>query len=246
MADWFENEELWRELFPFVFSEQRMQAANYEIEQILQLVAYNGLSVLDLCCGPGRHALILAQRGLQVTAVDRSPLLLDHAREQARKAEVDIEWVQEDMRDHLRPASYDLALNLFTSFGYFDDRADDQRVLANLHRSLRPGGTLLIEMASKEWIAGLEQYTTLERGTDGSVLIRHNDIVEDWSRVRNEWILIRDGKASTHVFHHNLYSGQDLKRSLRQAGFDNVRLFGDLDGHPFDRAARRLVAVATK
>ena len=77
------------------------------MEKILRLTGVGGGKVLDLCCGPGRHAVALAKRGFAVTAVDRTRFLLDHARARAAQAGLSVEFVLEDMRLHsprdLRP-----------------------------------------------------------------------------------------------------------------------------------------------
>src|SRR3989475_11807180 len=88
-----------------------------------------GATVLDLCCGPGRHALEFARRGFQVTGVDRTARYLETARTAARGAGLTIELVQEDMRSFHRPATLALALNLFSSFGYFAAASEDLTVL---------------------------------------------------------------------------------------------------------------------
>jgi ubiquinone/menaquinone biosynthesis C-methylase UbiE len=76
MPEWFEDESLWIETYPLMFSEQRFEMAEEEINKIIALVDFQGTSVLDLCCGPGRHAVILAKKGYSVTAVDRTRFLL--------------------------------------------------------------------------------------------------------------------------------------------------------------------------
>jgi SAM-dependent methyltransferase len=116
--EWFENDDFWREFYPFMFSDERFAATPDEVSRILALTQCNSGSVLDLCCGPGRHSVELAQRGFKVTGVDRSPFLLERAREYAVKSGARVEWVQQDMRNFIRRASFDLACSLFTSFGY--------------------------------------------------------------------------------------------------------------------------------
>ena len=69
---------------------------------------------------------------------------------------------------------------------------------------------------------------------------------DDWSRIRNEWIFIKEGRAKTFKFHHTIYSGQELKDRLYQVGFKRVKLFGDLDGGEYGANAKRLVAAAWK
>jgi SAM-dependent methyltransferase len=228
-----------------MFPENRIEAAEADVEQIVALAGFEGTEVLDLCSGPGRHSVALARRGLSVTGVDRSTFLLSRARERAAAAGVCVEWVQEDMRRFVRPGAFGLAVNLFTSFGYFDD-ADNQRVLDNLSRNLRPGGKAVIDVFSKERLARVFEATSSEVQPDGSVFIERREIYDDWHRVRNEWILIRDGEASTYRLDLAVYSGVELRDRLERAGFGAVRLYGGYGGEPYDREARRLVAVATR
>lgn len=75
---------------------------------------------------------------------------------------------------------------------------------------------------------------------------QRHEIFDDWTRIRNEWILIKDGVTKTFEFHHTLYSGQELKDRMFQAGFESVALYGDLAGDLYDTNAKRLVAVARK
>lgn len=187
---------------------------------------------------------MLAKRGCSVTGVDRSRFLLEKAEERAGAEGVQVEFIQEDMRNFVRPAAYDLALNFFTSFGYFNDREDDIKVLRNIYASLKPTGVCLLEMISKEWLARNLLATSSMEAPDGSLRVERHEIFDDWSRIRNEWILIREGRTKVFKFHHTIYSGQELKDRLYQVGFERVKLFGDLDGHEYGVNARRLVAAA--
>ena len=81
--EWFENDDFWRDFYPFMFPDERFAAAPDEVSRILALAQCSGGSVLDLCCGPGRHSVELARRGFRVTGVDRSPFLLAKAHELA-------------------------------------------------------------------------------------------------------------------------------------------------------------------
>src|SRR5262245_48037107 len=116
--EWYANERFWETFYPYLFTPQRWERTIGEVENVLALAQPGGKRVLDLCCGPGRHSLELARRGFQVTGVDCSPSLLVRAREASAKENLAIEWVQDDMRRFTRPNAFDLALNLFTSFGY--------------------------------------------------------------------------------------------------------------------------------
>ncbi len=244
--EWFENDRFWRELFPYMFHPARFEQTAAEVRDLVRLVKRRRGKVLDLCCGPGRHAVALAERGFTVTGVDCSPFMLRKARESARQAKVKIEFVRSDMRDFVRPGAFDLALSLWTSFGYFDRKDEDRQVLWQVHESLRPGGVLVMDVMGKERFASGFQPTTSTKYPDGAILVERHEIFDDWSRIRNEWILIRGTRATTFEFHHTFYSGQELRMMLEQAGFTSVALYGHLDGRAYGPDAPRLVAVARK
>ena len=244
--DWFADEEFWRATYPYMFPPERMEAAAGQVEQVLALAGVTGGAVLDLCCGPGRHSVEFARRGFAVTGVDRSPFLSGRARERALEAGVAVEWVLEDMRRFRRPGAYDLACSMFTSFGYFESEADDLQVLRNLCESLKPGGVLVMEMIGLECLARMWEDSWCEDYPDGMTVIKRACLRDNWTRVENDWILLKDGRSRTFHFEHSLYSARDHRNSLWRSGFADVRIFGDLAGSEYGISARRLVSVARK
>lgn len=108
--------------------------------------------VLDLCCGCGRHAIELWGLGYDVVGLDLSEELLDLACSRADECEMDVQFIRCDMREIPYEDHFDLIVNFFTSFGYFADDADNQRVLlaiagfsicTRLFSRSRRGGTWL-------------------------------------------------------------------------------------------------------
>lgn len=245
-AEWFDDDAFWEDLYPYMFSKERFDRSPEEMEKVLELTKPTGKEVLDLCCGPGRYSIAMAKAGFKVTGVDRTGFLLDKARERAAREDAEIEWVHLDMRDFVRPGCFDLVINMFTSFGYFDDKDEDMQVLGNMFTSLKPGGVVILEMAGKEWLARIFQSTISSTHEDGSRLVQVHEIFDDWSRIRNEWILIKDGQATSYHFHHTIYSGQEMKDRIKQTGFEDIKLFGNLDGDEYGYDASRLVVVARK
>jgi SAM-dependent methyltransferase len=244
--EWFDEDSFWRELYPFMFPEKRIADADEQVRKALALTKPVGKSVLDLCCGPGRCSIALAKKGYVVTGVDRTKYLLDKARAKAKAARVKIEWVQKDMREFVRTSSFDLVLNMFTSFGYFDDKREDVIVLENMLQSLRPGGGCLTEVLGKERLAKVLQPTISSVLRDGTVFVERHEIFDDWTRVRNEWIVIRDGRAKSFKFHHTIYSGQELRDRMERAGFVGLTLHGNLDGDDYGPNAERLIAIGRR
>ena len=244
--EWFDDDTFWRELYLFMFPEKRFADAAAQIGQVLQLAKPKGKAVLDLCCGPGRWAIPLAQKGFSVTGVDRTKFLLSVARAKAKAVRVKVEWVRADMRDFLRPESFDLVLSMLTSFGYFDRKNEDRLVLRNMFTNLKPGGVCLIDVAGKEQVARMYQPTSSDTLPNGDILVQRHQVFDAWSRIHNEWILVRKGRPNTFKFHHTIYSAQELRDRLTEAGFEDIRTYGTLTGDEYGPSAERLIVVAIK
>lgn len=246
MPEWFEDDEFWSTWYPTMFTEERFVQAASEVDQLLTLAGFETGNVLDLACGPGRHAIELAKKGCRVTGVDRSPFLLSKAKERALAAKMEVEWIEEDMRTFERADTFDLAINMFTAFGYFDDESDNLLVLKRLYSSLAAGGRLVIDVTSKEWLARNFEATSSSKTEDGFLVINRREIIDDWTRIRNQWILVKDTEVKSFEFHHMIYSGQELRDRLDSVGFQRVSLYGDLEGNEYGTEAKRLIAVAEK
>jgi SAM-dependent methyltransferase len=245
-ADWFSDDELWETTYPVMFPEKRFADSERETEEILSLIGRSKGAVLDLACGPARIAAPLAARGFAVTGVDRSPFLLARAKERAVEFGVALELVHSDMRDFVRPSAFDIALNLFTAFGYFRDDDDNQRVLDNVLASLRPGGVFVLDAMGKETLARIFNPSACDDMPGGGLFIRRSQAVDSWSRMENEWILVRDGVQRSFRLDHWIYSGREISQMMARAGFADVRVYGDYLGTPYGPGAKRLVVVATK
>jgi len=122
-----------------------------EIEGIVKLLALPpGSLMLDLARGHGRHAIPLAERGYRVTGQDLSEVFLNRARADAETRGVQVNWVHSDMREIPFVDEFDAIINIFTAFGYLESDAEDQLVLHQVHKALRPGGRLLLELMHRD------------------------------------------------------------------------------------------------
>jgi SAM-dependent methyltransferase len=249
MATWYDRDDFWETFRPSLFSKRRWEMAPAEVDSLLELTGLElDAHVLDLCCGPGRHALELARRGFRVTGVDRTAAYLDAARQKAADEGLEVEFVQEDMRRFARPGAFDMAINLFTSFGYFKDPADDLQVAKNLHASLKPGGKLVMEMMGREVLARIfrpRDWVWLDE-EEGVIMLEERKLGQSWGWMENTWILLRGSERKSYTLSHRLYAGTELASLLQQAGFTSVALFGGLEGIPYNQNARRLVTVAKR
>ncbi|HJP90587.1 MAG TPA: class I SAM-dependent methyltransferase [Pyrinomonadaceae bacterium] len=241
---WHEDDDFWCTFAPqIMFGEQAWQRARSDVDQLTTLLP-TGAAVLDLCCGPGRHALELARRGFRVTALDRTAFYLDQARAQAGTEGLEIEFVCDDMRQFVRPDSFDAIINLSTSFGFFEDPADDRKVIENAHRSLREHGLLIMDMKGKEVLArSFVERTWFEQ--DDKLFLLKRTVKKDWSWVEDLWIMLENGTRRQFVMAHRPYSAAELRLLLESCSFNPI-IQGDLTGAKYDHNASRLVAVARR
>ncbi len=243
---WYEDESFWKTFAPTLFNQERLDVTAEEIDQVIKLLGLEkDAEILDLCCGIGRHSLELARRGYNVVGVDLSEEYLAKARKQAQTEGLNIDFVRSDMRRFCLLESFDAVINMFTSFGYFENPAENKRVLTNIYCSLRQGGKLFMDIAGKEIIA--KEFSEREwRDQNGDIFLRESKISQNWSWCENKWMMLENGRLQEFNFGHRIYSAVELSGLLTACGFSSVSIYGDLTGAGYDHNAKRLIAVAQK
>lgn len=159
----------------------------------------------------------------------------------------EVEWVHADMRAFVRDSAYDLALCMFSSLGYFEDDADNRKVLDNVRRSLHPGGRFVLDVLGKEVLMRIFQPADVETVPGAGIYAVERRWADHGRKLENRWTVMReDGHVERFVMRHWVYSAADLDAMLAQAGFEDVRFFGDLSGAPYGPQAKRLIALASR
>ncbi|MFB6890158.1 class I SAM-dependent methyltransferase [Kitasatospora sp. NPDC056327] len=241
----FQDDDFWTEFHDFLFSEQRHEQAEQLLGSSPLLDLPAGSRVLDLCCGPGVFSVPLARRGHAVTGVDLSEPMLERARRLAEEAGAKVTFVRADARAYEAPGEFDVVLNMFTSFGYFEDPADNARVLRTMHDSLTPGGTLVLDLAGKELLARrVTPPKVVRRGED--LVVQTDTVLDDWARLRSDWVMVRGDRVTRATLVWFVYSAVELRRMAEEAGFGRIEVFGGFDGRPYDENADRLVLRAVR
>lgn len=238
--DWFEDEDLWVGFADVMFPGKREQEATELVATSPLLKVAAGMRVLDLACGPGVHVVPLARHGAEVTGVDLSAAMLDRAQVACDRAGVAARLVHANMLEFTEPGAYDLVINMYTSFGYFTDPGDNLTVLRNIHASLAPGGSVVIDLLGKEVLAGwVGRPQAVD--VDGGTVFMRDTILEDWTRLRTDWTLVRGETVRECSILTHLYSAAEIRALLAQAGFSEIQCFGDFDESPYDNRASRLI-----
>ncbi|MCX5797149.1 MAG: methyltransferase domain-containing protein [Elusimicrobia bacterium] len=203
-----------------------------------------GAALLDLCCGPGRHSLLLARKGLRVTGLDLSKPYLRRARERARRLKLPVRFVLADMRALPFRAEFDAVINLFTSFGYFHRQSENLAVLRGVRRALKPGGLLFMEMMHRGWVTRnftARDWTTL----DGGYLLEERKLLAGGRRIATRWVRVYpDGRRLERRLALHNYDQASLSALLRRAGLEPVRFWGGFAGEPLRQGSKRLMVLA--
>lgn len=145
---WFES---WFDspYYPILYNHRNQKEAEKFISQLINTLSVpNGSSMLDVACGRGRHSIYLASLGYDVTGIDLSPKSIEYAIQFSNDK---LSFEVHDMRIPY-PKKVDVLLNLFTSFGYFDDDSDHLVALKAFRKNLNPNGIAIIDFLNINYV----------------------------------------------------------------------------------------------
>ena len=238
--DWFNTEE-----YLNVYKHRNEEDAKELVDLILRNIdiPQDG-KVLDLACGPGRHSILFAQKGYKVSAVDLSKNLLKVALDSALKSNVEINFIEADLRNLCIKPKFELVVNLFTSFGYFDDDKENFKLFRRAFYFLNDNGYFVLDFFNKDYlekniVSGSEGYT------DNSKIIQERKI--EGKRVIKKITIAKNGNERHFIESVRMYSKDELITGIENSGFKVENIFGDVRGRTFDlETSPRIIIIARK
>ena len=237
--DWFSS-KLYLELY-----KHRDEAEAKDIINLIQrkIPLRTDSRVLDVCCGAGRHSLELAKRGFEVTGFDLSKFLISEAKKNfnnSKESSLKIKFLLKDMRNFHFEKKFDIAINIFTSFGYFESDEENFKVFENVSNSVRKNGYFVFDYLNE----GFLKANLVAKSTD----VVNRKAVTQKRRIEGDFIvkdIIIGKRKYTEVL--KLYSLKEIESVLKKYRFIVKNVFGDYLGNRyFSKNSKRLIIFAQK
>lgn len=207
-----------------------------------------GAKILDLACGLCRHGFKLAKMGFNITGIDLNSESLRIARETANKDKLRMKLIKGDMRKIPFKNEFDAVINVFTSFGYFENNRDNFNVLREVNKSLKLKGLFLLDLQNKRWV--LKNFTKRTWNKLGNIYIledrsfnKKNDILSN----KIVFIKLKNKKVEETYTHNHLYDIYQIKINLKRRGFQILKVFGNYDYSRYHKInSPRMIILARK
>ena len=235
---WFES---WfnHPLYLEVYSHRNQDEAASCIRTLLSLSGFDRkdparIEVLDIACGAGRHAHELARLGYRVTGNDLSPFLLEEARKEAIQHRLQLELTCCDMRCIPDIDRFDLVVQLFTSFGYFDRKEEDSAVVDKVYSALKKGGWYVLDLINPVHLK--RTLVSETRRTSGSLTILEQRAFIDDKITKTITITPLAGEELSFSESVRLYPREEIYTLLQQAGFAVTNIAGNYQGELFSES----------
>lgn len=197
--------------------------------------------IIDLGCGKGRHSVFLNTLGFHVLGLDLSEESISAGKNYENP---NLEFRVHDMRDPIDSEPVDAVFNLFTSFGYFTDPKDDEKVFKAVSEVLKPGGYFVLDFLNRELvISSLVPKSTVERG---EVLFDiEKAIVGPY--VRKDVRFTAEGRDQHFYELVKLHTPESIEKMALDYGLEKINLWGDYSLSPFEKeTSPRAITVLRK
>ena len=238
--DWFETQE-----YQNVYQHRNERDAEDLVTLILNnVILNNSAKVLDMASGAGRHSILFAKKGFDVTAVDLSKNMLSVARSKAQSENLNINFVHADLRYFAYTVKFDLIVNLFTSFGYFESDLENFQILESAYEHLNEKGFFILDFFNKHFIENNLVPETIDKIGSGEI-IQQRKI--EGQRLNKDIVIKNNGHSKKFRESVRMYDPEELSRELTRIGFAIEKTFGDFHGSKFDKNySKRIILFARK
>jgi 2-polyprenyl-3-methyl-5-hydroxy-6-metoxy-1,4-benzoquinol methylase len=244
MAEWFED---WfnTEEYLNVYSHRDEEDAKNLFDLITKnILIEKGSKVLDLACGAGRHSVLFAKNGFDVTAVDISDNLLNVARKTAAELELKIDFIKSDLRKFHTAEKFHLIINLFTSFGYFENDDENNEVIKIAFQHLVDNGYFIIDFFNITYLKNNLIPVSYDKIEDK--IIKQERVIKG-NRIYKKIIITKKGIEKRYHESVRAYTKEELSSLFKNNGLMVQYIYGDYLGNVFEEeSSPRIIIIAKK
>jgi len=242
-AKWFDTKE-----YHILYGDRDDNEAGELVERLHDKYGGKLTTILDAGCGAGRHVLAWSKLGYSVKGFDLSPESIEIAKNKSRKLDLAAEFKILDMRALLAEkewsGAFDLVTNLFTSFGYFENKEDHENVVRGFSHALCPGGLLVMDYLNVNYSKiNMVPEETIEKGNHVFTIKRR---LFDGYFQKSISYFDEKGGRQTHIEQVRAWTSTELIELLLNFGLRVDNVYGDYELGEHTDDSPRCILVATK
>jgi ubiquinone/menaquinone biosynthesis C-methylase UbiE len=213
--------------------------------KFLENLVKPGGKLLDAGCGIGRHSILLAKDGFKVVGIDTSQIFLDEANKLLKSMEVEnCEFKFLDMRKLEFKNEFDSVINLWSSFGYFDDGTNFE-ILTRFYRALKEEGVLIVDIENRDYILKNFIYETFKE-KDNLFILERRKFDPITSIIKTHRYFIGENLRKDYLRYIRIYSATEIIHFFKEVGFKKIKVFGDYSGEEFSVSSKRIIISGEK
>ncbi|MGC9171491.1 class I SAM-dependent methyltransferase [Caldisericum sp.] len=242
--DWTKDyfDDIYLKYFLLAQKEERTKEQVDFIEKFLEKDSY----ILDAGCGIGRHSIELAKRGYKVLGIDTSPIYIKVANE--TKSQLKLEnalFDVMDMRELSFENTFDAIINMWSSFGYFDD-GTNEHILRLFFQALKKNGFLIIDIENRDYILKYFIRETFKEREDGIFILERRKFNPVTSVVSTHRYIVGPNIRKDYLRHIRIYSLTEMINIFKQVGFSKLEYYGNYNFEKFHVDSERILIIGFK
>lgn len=207
--------------------------------------------LLDLGCGPGIYAELLAEKGFQVTGIDFSKRSIEYAVESSRKKNLKITYHYQNYLDIDWNKEFDVVLLIYCDFGVL--APESRRILLNkIYRALKPGGILILDVFHEPYVKTFKEMQSIryEQGGFWSpetyVVIQRNQYYGKSKNTLEQYLVITEENCKCYNIWNQIYTQNLLEKEITEVGLDVVNFFDNVQGKEYTGLEETICGVFCK
>ncbi|MDX1627479.1 MAG: class I SAM-dependent methyltransferase [Fulvivirga sp.] len=236
--EWFDSP-----YYHILYKNRDYQEARQFIDRLIKYFKITpGHKVLDLACGKGRHSIYLNEKGFDVVGVDLSERNIQHAKKFENER---LKFDTHDMREVYAEEEFDFVLNMFTSFGYFENDKENEQAVCAAAKNLKPGGGLLIDFLNPYRV--INNLVPQEQRTVEGITFDISRSLSDDGYIEKNISFEDQGKS--HAFKERVKAIRRIEflEYFRKAGLKLITTFGNYQLEAYEpEKSDRMIFVTQK